>query len=66
MATLILASLIVGYVVVFLFWLVMGAGMHEQGTFLVALIGPVFFWPATLSIAGIAFLVFLAIAEHKR
>jgi hypothetical protein len=65
MATLILKSLAAGYVLVFLFGLV----LMSQTTGIPAwgyLFMPILFWPATLIIAAIALLVFIAILEHKK
>jgi hypothetical protein len=64
MATLILTSLAAGYALVFLFALVvMRPGIAEAGLLFIA---PIALWPATLIVAGLAFLVLLAILEHQR
>ena len=67
MATLILKSLAIGFVAVGGFMVIlMGDDLSSIEDVLTVFIGaPIVSWPATLIIAGLAWLVFAAIAEHR-
>jgi len=58
----ILKSLGIGYALVGIFFIVLGGGEDANMMFFV---GPIYFWPATLIVAGLVFLGFKSIEEQK-
>jgi len=65
MATLILKSLITGYALVALFCMLTLGNGSPGAPFYFFFIIPIFWWPATLIVSGLALLVYKAIEEQK-
>ena len=66
MATLILKSLLAGYILVYGFLFVVFAKDIEGGDFIFTFIMPIVLWPATLIVSGLVLLVLLVIKENKK
>ncbi|MBU1124129.1 hypothetical protein KJ652_06125 [Patescibacteria group bacterium] len=65
MATLLLKSLVTGYILVYGFLFVVFARDVDSGNFIFSFLMPIVVWPATLIVSALALLVFLAIKENK-
>ncbi len=64
MATLILKSLATGYILTAIGLIVLG--VTKGSSIAIAFFLPIFVWPATLIVSGLALLVFKAIEENRK